>query len=63
MVGFYLGFAIFNIYLIILPNELSLKDATLHLLSRLCGGVIEPSLRILAQKYNCEKMICRKYVH
>ena len=29
---------------------------------RLRGGVIEPSLRLLAQKYNCDKMICRKYV-
>ena len=26
---------------------------------RLRGGVIEPSLRLLAQKYNCDKMICR----
>ena len=26
---------------------------------RLRGGVIEPSLRLLAQKYNCEKNICR----
>lgn len=33
---------------------------TLHLSLRLVGGVIEPSLRILAQKYNCDKMICRK---
>uniref|UniRef100_A0A0K8RBC3 Ubiquitin-ribosomal protein eL40 fusion protein n=1 Tax=Ixodes ricinus TaxID=34613 RepID=A0A0K8RBC3_IXORI len=33
---------------------------TLHLNLRLVGGVIEPSLRILAQKYNCDKMICRK---
>jgi len=24
------------------------------------GGVIEPSLAVLARKYNCEKMICRK---
>ncbi len=37
------------------------KESTLHLVLRLRGGVIEPSLRILAQKYNCEKMICRKY--
>lgn len=29
---------------------------------RLRGGIIEPSLRQLAQKYNCDKMICRKYV-
>jgi hypothetical protein len=36
----------------------------LHLLHlqvlRLRGGVIEPSLRLLAQKYNGDKMICRK---
>merc|ERR1712133_111308 len=36
------------------------KESTLHLVLRLRGGVIEPSLRVLAQKYNCEKMICRK---
>ncbi|XP_064471154.1 ubiquitin-ribosomal protein eL40 fusion protein-like [Ornithodoros turicata] len=36
------------------------NGATLHLSLRLLGGVIEPSLRILAQKYNCDKMICRK---
>ncbi|KAI5638833.1 ubiquitin family domain-containing protein [Phthorimaea operculella] len=32
------------------------KESTLHLNS----GTIEPSLRILAMKYNCDKMICRK---
>lgn len=37
------------------------KESTLHLVLRLRGGTIEPSLRILAQKYNCDKMICRKY--
>merc|ERR1712008_605794 len=36
------------------------KESTLHLGLRLRGGVIEPSLRVLAQKYNCDKMICRK---
>jgi len=36
------------------------KESTLHLVLRLRGGVIEPSLMILARKYNCEKMICRK---
>jgi len=36
------------------------KESTLHLVLRLRGGVIEPSLRLLAQKYNCDKMICRK---
>merc|ERR1711937_939278 len=24
------------------------------------GGIMEPSLAVLARKYNCEKMICRK---
>ena len=38
------------------------KESTLHLVLRLRGGVIEPSLQVLARKYNCEKMICRKYV-
>merc|ERR1712198_213276 len=33
------------------------KESTLHLGLR--GGVIEPSLRILSQKYNCDKLICR----
>nr|XP_015862274.2 ubiquitin-60S ribosomal protein L40-like [Peromyscus maniculatus bairdii] len=36
------------------------KEFTLHLVLRLRGGIIEPSLRQLAQKYNCGKMICRK---
>lgn len=36
------------------------KNSTLHLVLSLRGGVIEPSLRILAMKYNCDKMICRK---
>jgi len=36
------------------------KESTLHLVLRLRGGVIEPTLKALASKYNCEKMICRK---
>merc|ERR1712222_178043 len=36
------------------------KESTLHLVLRLRGGVIEPSLKVLAQKYRCDKMICRK---
>merc|ERR1712054_703305 len=36
------------------------KESTPHLVLRLRGGVIEPSLKILAQKYNCNKLICRK---
>ncbi|OLY83512.1 Ubiquitin-60S ribosomal protein L40 [Smittium mucronatum] len=37
------------------------KESTLHLVLRLRGGgVIEPSLKALASKTNCDKMICRK---
>ena len=36
------------------------KESTLHLVLRLRGGIIEPSLIILAKKYNVEKLICRK---
>uniref|UniRef100_A0A0G4G9Z9 Ubiquitin-like domain-containing protein n=1 Tax=Chromera velia CCMP2878 TaxID=1169474 RepID=A0A0G4G9Z9_9ALVE len=36
------------------------KESTLHLVLRLRGGVIEPSLQILARSYNCDKQICRK---
>merc|ERR1712137_792243 len=36
------------------------KESTLHLVLQLLGGVIEPSLAVIARKYNCDKMICRK---
>ncbi|RVW88984.1 Ubiquitin-60S ribosomal protein L40-1 [Vitis vinifera] len=36
------------------------KESTLHLVLRLRGGIIEPSLMQLARKYNQDKMICRK---
>ncbi|XP_039320332.1 ubiquitin-ribosomal protein eL40 fusion protein-like isoform X2 [Saimiri boliviensis] len=36
------------------------KESTLHVVLRLRGAIIEPSLCHLAQKYNCDKMICRK---
>jgi len=36
------------------------QESTLHLVLRLRGGIIEPSLKALASKFNCEKMICRK---
>ncbi|XP_037900133.1 ubiquitin-60S ribosomal protein L40-like [Glossina fuscipes] len=36
------------------------KWSTLNLTLRLRGGAIEPSLRLRAQKYSCEKMIYRK---
>jgi len=41
---------------------LHVADSTLHLVMRLRGGIIEPSLQILARKYNQDKMICRKCV-
>ncbi|XP_006879004.1 PREDICTED: ubiquitin-60S ribosomal protein L40-like [Elephantulus edwardii] len=37
-----------------------LKESTLHLVLRLLGGIIEPSLLQLTQKCNCDKMICRE---
>ena len=36
------------------------KESTLHLVLRLRGGIIEPSLVLLARKTNVDKMICRK---
>ena len=39
---------------------LLVAESTLHLVLRLRGGIIEPSLQILARKYNQDKMICRK---
>ncbi|KAL9656638.1 hypothetical protein ABK040_002909 [Willaertia magna] len=36
------------------------KESTLHLVLRLRGGTIEPTLQALARKYNCEKKICRR---
>ena len=38
------------------------KESTLHLVLRLRGGIIEPSLMVLARKYNQDKVICRKCV-
>lgn len=38
-----------------------ISESTLHLVLRLRGGIIEPSLMALARKYNQDKMICRKY--
>ncbi|XP_040599797.1 ubiquitin-60S ribosomal protein L40-like isoform X2 [Mesocricetus auratus] len=36
------------------------EESTLHLVLRLRGGIIELSLPQLAQKYNCDKMMCCK---
>merc|ERR1712050_794653 len=35
------------------------QGSTLHLLARLDGGVIEPSLVVLAKKFNQDKKVCR----
>ena len=57
---------IFSALSLLLPLKLYLRgafcsaDSTLHLVMRLRGGIIEPSLQILARKYNQDKMICRK---
>lgn len=43
-----------------LDDDCQLVDGcTVHMLPRLCGGVIEPSLVILAKKYNADKKVCR----
>merc|ERR1712154_615459 len=36
------------------------KESTLHLVLRLRGGTIEPSLMVLARKYNSDKLVCRR---
>nr|CDS31807.1 ribosomal protein L40 [Hymenolepis microstoma] len=36
------------------------KESTLHLVLRLRGGVMDPTMKALAIKYKCDKMICRK---
>jgi hypothetical protein len=41
-------------------DKTRLQESTLHLVLRLRGGIIEPSLKALASKFNCDKMICRK---
>eukprot|EP00941_MAST-03F_sp_MAST-3F-sp1_P006283 g6283.t1 len=36
------------------------KESTLHLVLRLRGGAMDPTLAALARKYNCDRKICRK---
>ena len=36
------------------------EAATIEVLFKMAGGVIEPTLAALAKKYNCDKMVCRK---
>jgi len=36
------------------------KESTLHLVLRLRGGVIEPTLAALAKSYNADRKVCRK---
>lgn len=40
--------------------EYTYKVSALHLVFPLQGGILEPSLHQLIQKYNCDKMICCK---
>lgn len=46
--------------IVVLMRYFQFQESTLHLVLRLRGGIIEPSLKALASKYNCEKSICRK---
>merc|ERR1712166_1679784 len=36
------------------------KESTLHLVLRILGGVIDPTLMALALKYKQDKLVCRK---
>lgn len=36
------------------------KESTLHLMYRLRGGLIEPTLAALARETNCDRKVCRK---
>ena len=47
-------------YVKLQPHESNTLTSLQQLVLRLRGGIIEPSLKTLASKYNCDKMICRK---
>jgi len=42
-----------------LAAQAVVDGCTVHMLPRMVGGVIEPSLIVLAKKYNSEKKVCR----
>ncbi|THG02261.1 hypothetical protein TEA_018280 [Camellia sinensis var. sinensis] len=48
--------------LLIMFKHVCSFESTLHLVLRLRGGIIEPSLMALARKYNQDKMICRNTI-
>jgi hypothetical protein len=56
------SFVVDFLFAICLEHECDCAESTLHLVLRLRGGIIEPSLMALARKYNQDKTICRKYV-
>ena len=51
---------VLDLFIVWFECKLSCAESTLHLVLRLRGGIIEPSLMQLARKYNQDKMICRK---
>ena len=49
----------FDVYWLLFGRTGPCAASTLHMLPRMRGGVIEPSLVVLAKKYNQEKKVCR----
>lgn len=46
----------------LMDEEAISDEMKLNLVARVRGGVMmEPTLQVLARKYNCDKMVCRKY--
>jgi len=45
----------------LMDEEAISDEMKLNLVARVRGGVMmEPTLQVLARKYNCDKMVCRK---
>lgn len=57
------NWCLFNVLKLHWYTHVFLSESNPHLVLRLRGGIIEPSLKQLAQMYNCDKMICRMYVY